>query len=86
MLLPRSCLNYTRNRWREFVEHVLCEYAGRIVLRKLILANLSEHSPVSSDLREHCARGLALAAATYDAVPMCAGACRIELMVLLLTC
>ena len=75
LLLPRLS-ELHQDRWREFVEHVvLCEDTLEgLSYEELILAQLrGEHSPVSSDLREHCARGLALAAATCDAVPMCAG-------------
>ena len=72
LLLPKLS-EVHRIRWEEFVTRVLlCEDPLEgLSTTDLILAQLrGEHSPVSSDLREHSARGLALAAATYDAVPM----------------
>ena len=75
LLLPRLTEEHLV-RWDEYVQRVLlCEDTLEgLSFAELILAQLrGEHSPVSSDLREHCARGLALAAATCDAVPMRAG-------------
>ena len=75
LLLPKLS-EVHRIRWEEFVTRVLlCEDPLEgLSTTDLILAQLrGEHSPVSSDLREHSARGLALAAATYDAVPMRVG-------------
>lgn len=75
LLLPRLTEEYLV-RWDEYVQRVLlCEDTMEgLSFAELVLAQLrGEHPPVSSDLREHCARGLALAAATCDAVPMRAG-------------
>ncbi len=63
----------------EFVEHVCSlQTAGRIVPAISLAQLRGEAFTAVVTLREHCARGLALAAATCDAVPMCAGACRIN--------
>lgn len=75
LLLPRLTEEHLV-RWDEYVQRVLlCEDTMEgLSFAELILAQLrGEHPPVSSDLREHSARGLALAAATYDAVPMHGG-------------
>ena len=75
LLLPKLSEQH-KEKWTEFVEHVLlCEDPMEgLSSAELILAQLrGERPPVSSDLREHSARGLALAAATCDAVPMRAG-------------
>lgn len=75
LLLPKLS-EVHRIRWEEFVTRVLlCEDPLEgLSTTDLILAQLrGEHPPVSSDLREHSARGLALAAATCDAVPMRGG-------------
>ena len=76
LLLPRLTEEHLA-RWAEYVQRVLlCEDAMEgLSFTELILAQLrGEHPPVSSDLREHSARGLALAATTCDAVSMRTGA------------
>lgn len=75
LLLPRLTEEHLV-RWGEYVQYVLlCEDTMEgLSFADLILAQLrGEHPPVSSDLREYSARGLALAAATCDAVSMRAG-------------
>ena len=75
LLLPRLSEMH-KEKWREFVEDVvLCEDPLEgLSSAELVLAQLrGEHPPVSSDLREQTARGLALAVATCDAVLMGAG-------------
>lgn len=72
LLLPRLTQEHLV-RWGKYVETVLlCEDPLEgLSSGELILAQLrGEHTPVSSELREHSARGLALAAATCDAETM----------------
>ena len=69
MLLLPSLSEEHMERWGEFVESVLLckDPLEGLSTTELILAQLNgERSPVSSHLREHCARGIALASATCD--------------------
>lgn len=68
LLLPRLS-EKQMERWGEFVESVLLckDPLEGLSATDSILAQLNgEHSPVSSNLREYCARGIALASATCD--------------------
>ena len=68
LLLPRLSEKHME-RWGKFVESVLLckDPLEGLSATDLILAQLNgERSPVSSNLREHCARGIALASATCD--------------------
>ena len=69
MLLLPSLSEEHMERWGEFVESVLLckDPLEGMSTTELIIAQLNgERSPVSSNLREHCARGIALASATCD--------------------
>ena len=68
LLLPRLSEDLME-KWGEFVETVLLckDPLEGLSTTDLILAQLNgERSPVSSYLREYCARGIALASATCD--------------------
>lgn len=69
MLLLPSLSEEHMEKWGKFVESVLLckDPLEGLSTTELILAQLNgERSPVSSNLREHCVRGIALASATCD--------------------